>query len=419
MLRLSFTLLVLLLAGLSDLTNLADFATAKRLAGQGQHFLVLQRDGQVFAVGRNDYGQLGLNTTTNALLPQAMLSVINATDISTGAHHSCLIDRGSKVKCTGRNDDYQLGDGTYTDKHMLVPTIGLNSGIEEVYCGYYGSCARATSGNAQCWGYVANVGRDPPVSIIVSGGIQSISLGNQHACIVAVGGKLYCAGDNYSGQLGTGNTTPQSAPTQVVGLAAENIVSAACGLEHTCAVNAAGAVFCWGRDAYGQLGNPSITSNSSNPVQVVGIASGAASAWAGLCDSFVLMQNGTVWAFGMDVYGVFGTGSTGNQLVPIVFGQGVSGVVEVCGGYYTTCVLLQNDQVKCTGSNAYGQLGVGNNTIFQTLVEMQLPTSAPTSPTHTPSPVSTVAPTKSAVALNAKISAVASGMVGAVVLLLL
>ncbi|KAH9260756.1 hypothetical protein BASA81_001223 [Batrachochytrium salamandrivorans] len=370
---LSFALFVLLLVGLSDL------ATAKRLAGEGGSFLVLQHDGQVFGVGFNSQGQLGLSTTTNAPLPQAMLSVTNASDVSAGTYHSCLIDQGSKVRCTGFNANYQLGDGTNTEKHMLVPALGLDSGIEEVNCGYSGSCARMTSGKAQCWGYFASVTRTSPVNITLPGGIQSISLGYGHACLVEVGGKLYCMGYNAYGQLGTGNKTDQPTPIQVVGLAAENIVSVACGYFHTCAVNKAGAMFCWGTYTNGQLGNPTVISNSPNPVQVTGITSGAASAWAGWYNSFALMQNGTVWSFGKDNYGVFGTGSKGNQPVPIVFGQGVSGVVEIRGGYITTCVLLQNDRVWCMGYNQFGQLGVGEGTTYSfTLVEMQLPSSAPT-----------------------------------------
>ncbi|KAH9247044.1 hypothetical protein BASA81_015396 [Batrachochytrium salamandrivorans] len=426
--RLSFALLLLV-----GLVNLVSFATAKRLAGQGRHFLVLQRDGQVFGVGNDDYGQLGLNTTTAAIvLPQPMLSVTNATDVSGGESHSCLIDQDAQVKCTGRNTNYQLGDGTQSNKHMLVPALGLASGIEEVYCNYHASCARAASGVAQCWGYFTFSTRNSPVDIAVSGGVQSISLGYQHACFMAIGGKLYCMGSNTKGQLGTGNTTTQAAPIQVVGLAAENIVSVACGYEHTCAVNADGAMFCWGEDFYGRLGNPTITSESPNPVQVLGITSGAASAWTGGFNSFALMQNGTVLVFGADWYGMFGTGSSVDQPAPIVYGQGVSGVVELRGGYYVTCVLLQNDQVKCTGYNGYGQLGVGNTVESYTLVEMQLPSLAPTSlptaeptlapvPTAEPtrattqSPGSTVAPTNSAFALNTQINAV----VGAVVLLLL
>ncbi|KAH9256234.1 hypothetical protein BASA81_005455, partial [Batrachochytrium salamandrivorans] len=393
---LSFALFVLLLVGLSDL---ADLATAKRLAGQGWHFLVLQRDGQVFGVGLNSDGQLDLNTDTNALLPQAMLSVTNASDVSAGWFHSCLIDHDSQVKCVGNNGNYQLGDGTYTNKRVLVPTLGLDSGIEEVYCGFIGSCARMTSGKAQCWGFFASVIRTSPVNITLPGGIQSISVGNAHACIVEVGGKLYCMGANANGQLGTGNNTAQAEPTQVVGLAAGNIVSVACGQAHTCAVNAAGAMFCWGAYSLGRLGNSGITSDSPNPVQVAGITSGAASAWMGRYNSFALMQNGTVWAFGRDQYGVFGTGSTGAKTVPIVYGQGVSGVVEIRGGYLTTCVLLQNDRVWCTGYNQNGQLGVGNITDFRMLVEMvgipatQSPTSFTLEPTAEPTVQPTVTPT--------------------------
>ncbi|KAH9260090.1 hypothetical protein BASA81_001862 [Batrachochytrium salamandrivorans] len=395
--------ILLLLAGLADLADLANFATAKRLAGQGYHFLVLQHDGQVFAVGLNSNGQLGLNTITNALLPQAMLSVTNASDVSAGMFHSCLIGQGSIVKCTGYNFYYQLGDGTNSDKHMLVPVLGLEPGIEEVYCAYGGSCARTTSGKAQCWGNFANTYRTSPANITLPGGIQSISVGNTHACFVAVGGKLYCMGLNTYGELGTGNDTDQAEPIQVVGLAAENIVSVACGQEHACAVNAAGAMFCWGSYFNGRLGNLIITSSSPNPVQVAGITSGAASAWAGLFNSFALMQNGTVWAFGRDYYGVFGTGSIGAKSAPIVFGQGVSGVVEIRGGYYTTCILLQNDRVWCTGNNGFGQLGVGGTAESYTLVQMQLPSLAPTrlptaeptlQPTLVPTTEPTVAPTQ-------------------------
>ncbi|KAH9254395.1 hypothetical protein BASA81_007508 [Batrachochytrium salamandrivorans] len=396
MLHLSFALMALLLASLAGLANLA---TAKRLGGGGRHFLTTQLDGQVFAVGYDKYGQLGLGTFTNIVaLPQAMLLVTNATDVSTGMDHSCILDGGSQVKCTGCNGASQLVDGTFTNRPTLGSVLGLESGIMEIYGGYDGSCVRTASGKAQCWGWFANMVKTSLTTITVAGGVQSISLGKLHACFAAVGGVLYCMGDNASGQLGTGSTTSQTTLTPVPNLAAQNIVSVTCGYQHTCAVNAFGAVFCWGEISNNQLGNPNVIANALNPVQVWGITSGAASAWTGLLNSFVLMQNGTVFAFGRDNYGVFGAGSIGNKLVPIVFGQGVSGVVEVRGGSFTTCVLLQNNQVKCTGSNDYGQFGVGSTTGSYTLVGMQLPTLAPTrpptkTPTKTPTKQPTFAPT--------------------------
>ncbi|KAH9255533.1 hypothetical protein BASA81_006350 [Batrachochytrium salamandrivorans] len=398
-----FALLALLLANLS---------VAKRLAGEGYHFLVLQHDGQVFAAGFGSHGQLGLNTTTTAvLLPKPMLRVTNATDVSTGTHHSCVLDQGKRIKCTGYNYDYQLGDGTNTTRYMLVPARGLDSGIADVHCGHHSSCARMANGKAQCWGRFVNPTKASPTTITISSGIQSISVGDVHACFVAVGGKLYCMGANTVGQLGTGtgNTTSKTKPTPVIGLAAKNIVSVACGYQHTCAVNANGAMFCWGLDAYGQLGDSNITSNSPDPVQVLGITSGTVSAWAGWHNSFAIMQNGTVRAFGVDWYGLFGTGNVGTKTEPVVYGQGVSGVVEVRGGYFATCVLLQNDAVWCTGSNYYGQLGVGNDVDSRTLVEMKLPktptkapTAKPTKPTKRPTKAPTRKPTKAPTATPTK-----------------
>jgi alpha-tubulin suppressor-like RCC1 family protein len=48
------------------------------------------------------------------------------------------------------------------------------------------------------------------------------------------------------------------------------IVSIAAGNSHTCALSATGAVYCWGYNPSGQLGNNS-TMSSYVPVQVTGL----------------------------------------------------------------------------------------------------------------------------------------------------
>ena len=88
----------------------------------------------------------------------------------------------------------------------------------------------------------------------VAGGLvfSTLAVGLQHSCGIAAG-KAYCWGSNSHGQLGIGATEPsRNVPTVVVG--SEHYDSIAAGAQHTCAV-ASGRVFCWGEDSYGQLGD--------------------------------------------------------------------------------------------------------------------------------------------------------------------
>ncbi|KAH9261003.1 hypothetical protein BASA81_000699 [Batrachochytrium salamandrivorans] len=328
----------------------------KRLAGMWRHFVMLQRDGQVYGVGDNHRGQLGLDSLTDRIfLPQQMLAVSNARDISAGQHHTCVVDQGGQAKCVGWDRYGQVGGDTSTTiKRGLIPVMGLNTGVAEIVCGHSTSCAIMENGRVQCWGKYLGKSLSVPLDIIGLGnnGIKAVSLGRGFSCFLAVGGRLYCIGYNFLGQLGTVNTTFATTPMPVVGLASENIVSVACGGSHTCAVNQQGTMFCWGNGENGRLGNGVITGNYPNPIQVAGLTSNVASVWVSGTTSFALLRNGTVMMFGEDIYGA-------SKSLPIVFGDGVMGVMEVRGGQQTACVLLQNDQVQCSGTNDYGQLGLG------------------------------------------------------------
>ena len=104
-------------------------------------------------------------------------------------------------------------------------------------------------------------------------GIASIAAGFAHTCAVSTTGGVYCWGYNPYGQLGNNSTTQSNAPVQVKGMGGtgllSGIVSIAAGDSHTCALSATGAVYCWGWNPYGQLGNNS-TTNSYVPIEVTG-----------------------------------------------------------------------------------------------------------------------------------------------------
>lgn len=92
----------------------------------------------------------------------------------------------------------------------------------------------------------------------VAGGLTftTISAGSGHYCALVGGGAMYCWGLNQSGQLGDGTTTNRNRPGLVLGGISFTSVSA--GGEHTCGLATTGIVYCWGLNSGGQLGNRSL-----------------------------------------------------------------------------------------------------------------------------------------------------------------
>ncbi|MFQ6047239.1 MAG: RCC1 domain-containing protein, partial [Gemmatimonadales bacterium] len=73
-----------------------------------------------------------------------------------------------------------------------------------------------------------------------------------HTCGVTGTGETYCWGDNAYGQLGNGTLSETDAPTAVVN--GSTFQSIELGISHTCAVEADGTAYCWGANSQGQLG---------------------------------------------------------------------------------------------------------------------------------------------------------------------
>ena len=88
-----------------------------------------------------------------------------------------------------------------------------------------------------------------------------IASGYSHTCIItgSVGGAM-CWGQNGFGQLGTGSTSNKNTPTSVIGLESKRLTSITTGRGHSCATTTSSHVYCWGYNAYGQLGIGSLES---------------------------------------------------------------------------------------------------------------------------------------------------------------
>jgi len=85
------------------------------------HKCAVLRTGGVLCWGANEYGQLGLGTTTKEeFVPLTVTGVTDAIDVAVGYEHTCILRAGGSVQCMGRNNHGQLGDGTATDRSTPV-----------------------------------------------------------------------------------------------------------------------------------------------------------------------------------------------------------------------------------------------------------------------------------------------------------
>ncbi|MGB4835765.1 MAG: hypothetical protein WBP28_06825, partial [Nostocoides sp.] len=70
----------------------------------------------------------------------------------------------------------------------------------------------------------------------------------------ALAGVAYCWGANTFGRLGDGTDTSRTLPVAVIGLP-PGVAALSAGAEHACALTQGGALFCWGANSQGQLGD--------------------------------------------------------------------------------------------------------------------------------------------------------------------
>jgi hypothetical protein len=218
---------------------------------------------------------------------------------------------------TGFNDYGQLGRGnTAYDSFSVAPVPGV-ANVVAASTGYYQTLAALSNGSVEAWGY------------------------------------------NYYGELGDGTKVEHASPELIGGLS--HVVSVAAGYYHSLALTSEGTVFAWGSNGDGQLGNGAANAESLVPEQVKGI-SGAVQIAAGCDDSFAVLENGEVDAWGENDHGELGDGTKLERTSP----ERVPGLVEVqaiSASCEHTLALLKNGTVEAWGENFDGDVNGGAGTV--------------------------------------------------------
>ena len=191
-----------------------------------------------------------------------------------------------------------------------------------------------------------------------------ISAGFAHTCQINEGGTVGCWGSNASGQLGEPTLGNFNSPINVVGVA--SVVAVSAGNAHSCALVADGTARCWGANGSGQLGNNSTVALQTAPVVVSGL-SGAVAISAGGGHTCALLANGTVRCWGLNAAGQLGDNTTSNRLTPVAV-VALGGVVAISAGGQHTCAVLATGAVRCWGFSSFGQVGDGTTSSRRTPV---------------------------------------------------
>lgn len=366
-----------------------SFALASVLMAWGAGCLDTTGECELGAACAEDQSSAGATTD----VVQRMLS--GGDTLATGFSHTCaLLDTGD-VRCWGQGSLGQLGYGN-TDNigddelPNTVGTVAVGGTVTQIALGMQHTCALLDTGNVRCWGEGAH-GRlgygnssrigdnETPATagdVNVGGTVVQVTAGGFHTCALLDTEDVRCWGSSYYGQLGYGNTdnigdneAPATAGDVDVGGTVVQIVA---GYEHTCALMDTGAVRCWGRNQYGQLGygHTNLIGDDETPASAGDVNVGGTVVQISAGESFTcaLLDTGEVRCWGLaGTVGALGYGNTDtigddelpNTAGPVNLGLGAF-ATQISVQYGHTCALLASSDIICWGNGYFGRLGYGN-----------------------------------------------------------
>ncbi|MAL86419.1 MAG: hypothetical protein CMI23_08725, partial [Opitutae bacterium] len=131
----------------------------------------IKTNGSLWAMGRNNYGQLGDGSTMQRNTP-VQIEASGVYGLASGQAHSLFLKADGSLHATGLNDVGQLGDGTTSD-------------------------------------------RSNPIQVEANG-VVSVYAGHKHSLYIKSDRSLWAMGSNSNGQLGDGTTTDRHTPVQIL-----------------------------------------------------------------------------------------------------------------------------------------------------------------------------------------------------------
>ncbi|KAJ5077439.1 claret isoform a [Anaeramoeba ignava] len=207
------------------------------VSGRNSIYL-LTSNHNAYGIGSNDSGQLGFDSKTLKKTEKPILMMKNVSKIFSGnsSNHVFLLNSNQELFGCGGNEYGQLGLGESIKERkinkltkiqnipkgkiidiqcgnihpiMLIENENQNPKRKLYSCGYSGYNGLGKNGNTYEFTEIKS-------SLFENDNIiLDFSVGNFHSLILTSNGKLIGFGNNFSGQLGTGNTKNQLIPIQI------------------------------------------------------------------------------------------------------------------------------------------------------------------------------------------------------------
>lgn len=273
-----------------ELAGLAAGEKVIQVTSRQESSLALTSVGSVYGWGVNGNGQLGDGTTESRLTPvKAQLSGLSdgvrITQLAAGGAHTLALASDNSVYGWGFNQMGQLGNNSPGGDLGLGQSLPVRADLSNVGNGAH---------------------------------ITQLAAGEDHSLALASDGNVYAWGFGDSGALGNGTSADQHLPTKMP-LAGAKATDIAAGLHTSLVLSDDNAIYGTGFNNEGQLGNGSTSGPVRTPVKadlsrldgakVTRIATGSVA-------SMALTSGGAIYGWGFNDDGQIGNGSTQDERIP-------------------------------------------------------------------------------------------------------
>ena len=257
-----------------------ELTGAVGVSSGGEHSCLVNSEGRVYCWGKGTNGRLGNKANSDSDSPVVLVDATGdikekMVQVSAGEEHSCALTSHGKVFCWGKGLNGRLGHRATEDSSSASFVRDATGDALEIFTqvsvGGEHSCGVLATGNGVCWGKGtdgrlgnnASVDKNTPVPIMDDGSdlipdVIQVSAGDAHACALQSNRQVQCWGKGTDGQLGNGGSSSSDNGETVLTAAStplKGVVYISAGEDSTCALRAAGDIYCWGKGDNQRLGN--------------------------------------------------------------------------------------------------------------------------------------------------------------------